>query len=415
MTHPAKNIRGRCLALQETPTHLRVEIGTFNGSETIEAPRSAPCSIGDWVSWDGRTLQTLTRNRTSGKLRLRDRILDPRRLHAVRVRNQVEGGIRSFFAGQGFLETRTPLLVASPGMEPHIRPFELKSRREGERSFLPTSPEFAMKKLLSAGLEKIFQISPVFRNEPYSSTHHPEFTMLEWYRAFADLETIMADTERLVETLAIAVFGKPEIRFDGKSIDVRAPWPRLRIRDLFRTHLGIDVGTADAGALAERCLSVGVQASAQEPWDDLYFKLWLNAIEPKLPEDRAVIVHGYPASQAALSVVETDPRDGTRWAKRFEAYAAGFELGNAFEELTDPVEQRARFVEDMKLRKAIYGESFPESPIDEEFLLALEEGLPPSGGIAVGVDRLVMLFSGEREIERTQWLPAHSPDFQAAD
>lgn len=323
------------------------------------------------------------------------------------MRSRVEAGIREFFGARDFLETRTPLLVPSPGMETHIRPFEVrawaKSENEPQR-FLPTSPEFAMKRLLVGGLERIFQISPAFRDEPRSPHHRPEFTMLEWYRAYAGYEEIMRDTEELVEHLAREICGKPSISFEGREISVAAPWPRLRVRDLFSEHAGVDlVAASTPEALSEECRRLGLNPSPSDTWDDLYFRIWLNVIEPRLPSDRAVLVTRYPASQAALSVIDSDP-DGSRWARRFEAYAGGLELGNAFEELTDPVEQRRRFVQDMQARARAYGDEFPPSPIDEGFLAALEEGMPPAGGIAMGVDRLVMLVAGESEIDYTFWL-----------
>lgn len=422
MTQP-KILRGRCTAFASESDGTQVFIDVPGEASDFFAPQShrltfkgkhPPCQIGDWVEIVDDQLRVLARNRTNGRLRLREQILDPRRRHAVKTRVRVERCIRDFFESRDFLETRTPLLVASPGMETHIRPFELVSRRTNRRSFLPTSPEFALKKLLSAGLPRIFQIAAAFRNEPYSSTHHPEFTLLEWYRAFADMNAIMRDTEELIESIARTLNGAPIVRFNEKWIDVKTPWPRLRIRDLFQKELRIDIGRSDSIELASVCRSKGLTANANEPWDDLYFKLWLNFIEPTLPADRAVFVYGYPQSQAALSVVETHA-DGTAWARRFEAYAGGIELCNAFEELTDPDEQRRRFIKDMELRRSIYGSEFPENPIDEEFLLALREGLPPSGGNAVGVDRLVMLFSGEQDIERTQWLPSISPDFDLSN
>jgi lysyl-tRNA synthetase class 2 len=341
-----------------------------------------------------------------------DRTLDPRRLRALDIRTRVEGGIRAFFAKRGFRETRTPLLVPSPGMEPHIRPFQaIRPAANPEapapklaRAFLPTSPEFAMKRLLVGGLERIFQICPAFRDEPEASTHRPEFTMLEWYRAYAGYEDIMKDTEELIAELATAIHGRPELTFAGRAISVATPWPRLRVRDLFMEHAGVDlVRSNDSASLARECARLGVGGTADETWDDLYFRIWLNVIEPRLPADRAVLVMRYPESQAALAVVDADA-DGSRWARRFEAYAGGLELGNAFEELTDPREQRRRFVKDMELRERVYGPDFPKSPMDEEFLEALAEGMPPSGGIAVGVDRLVMLLGDEPEIDYTFWL-----------
>ena len=335
----------------------------------------------------------------------RQRVQDPRRQHAMKIRTQTEDGIREFFRSQGFTETRTPLLVPSPGMEPHIRPFKVEAYGRAEEAyFLPTSPEFAMKRLLVGGLEKIFQICPSFRSEPRSVTHHPEFTMLEWYRTQAGDKEIQNDVERLFEFLAIQIHGSPHIPYRGRRISVAAPWPRLRVRDLFVEHAGVDlVASADSQQLAADCRRLGIGTDPTDTWDDLYFKIWLNLIEPRLPDNQAVIVTRYPASQAALAVVDQDP-DGSLWARRFEVYAGGLELGNAFQELTDPVEQRRRFEKDMHLRAQIYGSDFPKTPLDEGFLQALKEGLPPSGGIAMGVDRIVMLLADEPEIDYTVWI-----------
>ena len=298
-----------------------------------------------------------------------------------------------------FLLDIRPLQVASWSKE-RDRP---QSPEDAGPRFLPTSPEFAMKRLLAGGLERIFQICPAFRDEPRSSTHLPEFTLLEWYRAWAGYEDIMKDTEELFEHLARKIHGSPEIPFQGRSISVRTPWPRLKVRDLFLER-GVDlVRLASRDDLAERCRSLGHTVAAEDTWNDIYFRIWLNEIEPRLPADRAVFVTRYPASQAALAVVDSDP-DGSRWARRFELYAGGIELGNAFEELTDPGEQRRRFARDMEARARAYGPDFPACPVDEGFLGALAEGIPPSGGIAIGVDRMVMLYADEPEIGLTFWL-----------
>jgi len=394
--------KGRITALRHYDRSTEVHLRSETELTALQIARDETLQVGDLVEIGQGKARVLTRTRRPGENRFADHVLDPRRIHAVRIRSQVEQGIRDFFLARGFLETRTPLLVPCPGMEIHIRPFRLETG-----AHLPTSPEFAMKRLLVGGLEKIFQICPSFRYEPLSTTHHPEFTMLEWYRAYSDVAAIQADTEALVESLALRIHGKPEIHFQGRTISVSVPWPRLRVRDLY-TNLGVDlVAAATPSELAKHCTSLGLITSPTDTWDDLYFRIWLNLIEPNLPADRAVFVERYPKSQAALAVLDTDP-DGSVWAKRFEFYIAGLELGNAFEELTDADEQRARFERDMRERTVIYGKAFPASPLDEDFLEALEEGLPPSGGIAVGVDRLVMLFADEPEIEKTVWLPSYA-------
>ena len=389
---------GRCVGWNPATGELKVR--NRDGEKTVRISASSQIQIGAIVESDPRngTARVLTPNLTPNSHEsLMDQILNPRRIKGVEARRKVEGAIRDFFLSQEFIETRTPLLVPSPGMETHIRPFRLESG-----SYLPTSPEFAMKRLLVGGLEKIFQICPAFRLEPSSTTHRPEFTLLEWYRAYAGYEDIMRDTEELFAFTARKIFGKPAIFFQGREISVAPPWPRLRVRDLFKEWVGVDLLTSN---LFDECKRLGVGGDNKDTWDDLYFRIWLNCIEPRLPSDRAVFVTRYPASQSALAVIDNDP-DGSKWARRFEVYAGGLELGNAFEELTDPVEQRRRFVADMELRSQIYGPSFPKSPIDEGFLRALEEGMPPSGGIAMGVDRMVMLFGDEPDIDYTFWLPS---------
>lgn len=328
----------------------------------------------------------------------RSQIQDPRRQKALKVRQQVERGIRNFFDQCGFQEVRTPLLVSSPGMEVHIRPFRLESG-----DYLPTSPEFAMKKLLAGGLQKIYQICPAFRLEPKSLTHLPEFTLLEWYEAGASTSDLMVRFETLVETLSKSIHGDSKFKFKGRMVDVTTPWERVSVQELFLKFAEVDL-TEDPSRLVEHVKRLGLNYSQTDSWDDLFFRIWLEKIEPKLPLDRAVFVHSYPPSQCALAKIIKD-ENGHPWADRFEPFVSGLEIGNAFGELTDPKEQRKRFEKDMKTRAEIYGESFPPSPIDEEFMRALTEGLPSASGIAVGVDRLIMALADEPDISYTFWLP----------
>lgn len=432
-------IRGRCTRIEKSAgIPLAGEVSSWDviltgmqGDRSVQVKGAGtvpPCRIGDIVAFHpsvpetavpetatpgyaggastaSGTLEVLTATHTPGSLSWMKRTLDPRRRHALAVRAETEAGIREFFSTAGFLETPTPTLVPCPGMEIHIRPFQTTSG-----AYLPTSPEFAMKRLLVGGLEKIFQLTKSFRSEPNSKTHHPEFTMLEWYRAYAGFREIMLDTENLVEFLARKILGRPEIDFAGQKISVKAPWKRVTVAELFREHVDLELNeNTPREVLSAKAKSRGHTHPEDATWDDLFFLLFLNEIEPRLPKDEAVIVSHYPPSQAALSVVEVNEK-GERWARRFEFYIAGLELGNAFEELTDATEQRKRFVADMHEREKIYGPEFPKNPLDEDFLSALEEGMPPAGGIAVGVDRLVMLLSGETEIDRTLWLPSFVSD-----
>jgi elongation factor P--(R)-beta-lysine ligase len=368
--------RGRIVALAPGEVVLHGE-----GGVTRVAVRDlGEAQVGDLVVVEDARVRVATRGRSADPGAAQRRLLAPRRLRAMAIRAQVEDGVRAFFRGRGFREVRTPCLVDCPGMEPHIVPFQV-----GTAGWLQTSPEFAMKRLLSGGLERIFQVAPVFRDEPDAPTHRREFTMLEWYRAWAGEDDIQRDVEELVHALALAVHGRPALPWRGGTVDVSLPWPRLTTEELFRQHAGVELLADD---LRAACARLGLATAEGDSWDDLYFRIWLAVIEPALPA-RGILVTRYPASQAALAVV-----DGP-WARRFEVYAGGLELGNAFEELTDPAEQRRRFEE---------GRRDPGPPMPEAFLAALEDGMPPSGGIAVGLDRLVMLLAGEDDIGYTSWL-----------
>ena len=361
-------------------------------------------SVGDWVECNPHagTVSILTKNK-KGSLTHWSRMTDARRLKALGTRSQVELLTRIFFAQSEYVEVRTPTLVQSPGMEPHIRPFQLTGG-----AFIPTSPEFAIKKIMSGGFTRVFEIKNCFRDEPVSPIHSPEFTMLEFYRSFCSLDAFMMDVESWISSVTQEIYQQDSFTYQGKTISASEPWPRLSTRQLFLEHTGIELGhCTDVQAFKEFCRSKELPFSEAASWDDLYFLIWLNEIEPKLPQDRFFFVTEYPPSQAALATI-SQKSDGTRWADRFEIYCAGIELGNAFRELTDPTEQRARFIQDQKTRRAVYGNTMPESPIDEDFLLALEEGLPPSCGIAVGFDRLVMLLADEPELDRTLWLSSRS-------
>lgn len=378
--------RGRLVLNEGEVLRLHSE----RGVETVAL--AAPCDArpGDLVVVEDGRARVVVAGRGSDPGARQRRTLDARRLRAMDVRARVEEGIRGFFRGRGFREVHTPALVPSPGMEPHIKPFAV-----GDAGFLHTSPELAMKRLLAGGLEKIFQLCPVFRDEPDAPAHRREFTMLEWYRAWAGMAEIMVDTEELVARLAVAIHGKPET---PGGVDVSLPWPRFTVRELFLEHTGVDLGRDD---LRTACARHGLHVDAGDGWDELMLRLWLARVEPALPAKRAVFVTRYPASQAALAVIDEDP-DGTRWARRFEVYAGGHELANAFEELTDPVEQRRRFTADLELRAQAHPD-WPASPMPEAFLAALEDGMPPSGGIALGVDRLAMLLAGEDDITWVTW------------
>ena len=311
------------------------------------------------------------------------------RLDRLAARSAAMAALRRFFAERDFLEVETPLLVPSPGLEIHLDAVTAGG------GYLITSPEYQMKRLLAAGFERIYQVCKCFRAGERGPHHAAEFTMVEWYRGFAELDAIARDTEELVASVVTAVTGSPVARVAGRAIDVAPPWPRLTVRDAMRRWAGVEVaGDEPAAALVAAVRAAGIAVADGTAWDDAFFAAFLARVEPQLAAlDRPVVLEDWPAPLAALA--RRAPRD-PRTALRFEAYVGGIELANAFGELTDPAEQRARFEHDQATRRA---RGKPVYPIDDRLLAALAEGLPPSAGIALGVDRLIMLATGAATID----------------
>lgn len=312
------------------------------------------------------------------------------RLAALAARARALAALRAFFADRDFLEVETPLLVPSPGLEIHL---DAVTAGDG---FLITSPEYQMKRLLAAGFERIYQVCKCFRAGEHGPHHASEFTMVEWYRAFAELDAIVRDTEELVAHVVRAVHGQPIARVGARSIDVTPPWPRTSVREAMQRWAGIAVdGDEPAAALVAKVRAAGIDVADDTAWDDAFFAAFLARVEPAIAAlDRPLILEDWPAPLAALA---SRHPDDPRIALRFEAYVGGLELANAFGELTDPVEQRARFEDDQRIRRARGRAVYP---IDEKLLAALGEGLPPSAGIALGFDRLVMLATGAPTIDQ---------------
>ena len=322
------------------------------------------------------------------------------------VREQVFDGIRSFFKNDGFHEVETPLMVKHPGTEPYLEVFETELIEAGQKkqSFLLTSPEYAMKKLVAAGLGNIFQICKSFRNgEGLSERHNPEFTILEWYRVNADYTDIMVDFENLLRYLNKEINGEEKyLTYQGKKYDLSSPFIRISVAEAFEKYLNISKeDLLSKEILKEVAKSKGYEVNEYTGWESIYNQLFLNEIEPKIDsKERPVILYDYPASQAALSKKK---QDDPSFAERFEVYLAGLELGNAFSELTDATEQKKRFEEELALRKEL-GKT--EYQLDQDYINALESGLPETGGIAVGVDRLVMLIADVTDIRDVTFFPS---------
>jgi lysyl-tRNA synthetase class 2 len=310
------------------------------------------------------------------------------RMAALHARAIALRALRELFDAREFVEVETPLIVPSPGLEIHL---DAIAAGDG---WLITSPEYQMKRLLAGGFERIYQVCKCFRGNEHGPHHAGEFTMVEWYRAFAGLDEIIADTEQLVHGVVRAVSGDSFARVGGRAIDVTPPWPRLTVRDAMARFAGVVVrGDESAAQLAAAVRAAGIDVASDAAWDDAFFAAFLARVDPALAAlDHPVILCDWPAPLAALA--QRSPADPAI-AQRFEAYVGGLELANAFGELTDPVEQRARFGEDLATRAA---RGRPQYPLDEKLLAALAEGLPPSAGIALGFDRLVMLATGAADI-----------------
>ena len=323
------------------------------------------------------------------------------------ARSRIVRAIRRWFEDRDFVEVEAAALQVSPGNEAHLHAFSTElTGPDGQtrRLYLHTSPEFACKKLLAAGERRIFDIARVWRNRERGPLHHPEFTLLEWYRAEAPYETLMADGAALM-ALAAETTGAKAFSFRGHICDPFAEPERITLAEAFERFAGIDLlasvdrgGGTDRGALAAAAAGAGIRVAKDDTWADVFSRVLVAKIEPRLGIGRPTILCEYPAAEAALARPKAaDPRV----AERFELYACGVELANAFGELTDADEQCRRFQAEMAEKARLYGESYP---IDEDFLAALGQ-MPEASGAALGLDRLVMLASGAQHIEQVIWTP----------
>lgn len=320
------------------------------------------------------------------------------RFELLKLRSAFLQAIRRFFVERGFIELDVPTLVVSTGMEPHIEPFftELQSR-EGRRKrvVLHTSPELALKKMLVAGYERVFYLGHVFRNEEFSPLHQPEFTMLEWYRAFEDYTALMSDCQDLFRYLQeqLAPHWAELWRKDDFLL---REWEMVDLPEAFQQRFGVDladISENQKNVLVDLARKCGI-SEVDESWeiDDLFFLLFMKEMEPFLGQSAPAIVKDYPVWIASLA---RRKKGVPNLVERFEVYAGGLELANAFTELNDPSEQRVRMLADWQKRQRL-GKS--RLVLDEEFLEALRIGMPPCAGIALGMDRLLMLCSGSRMI-----------------
>ena len=337
----------------------------------------------------------------------------PLRDHADRrpillARMRIKTALREYFSQHGFLEVETPTLTVSPGNETHLHAFTTDLVRPGgahERRYLRTSPEFACKKLLAAGEQRIVEFACSFRNRERGALHYPEFTLVEWYRAGEPYDALMEDCGAIL-ALAAEITGSRRFSFRERSLDPFAQPARLTVVDAFARYAGMDLEALlppnPTASFAAAAGASGVRVADDDSWGDIFSRVLVERIEPQLGMERATILYEYPLVQSPLA--RTSVRD-RRLAERFELYACGIELANGCGELIDASEQRARLEEQMRQKEAIYGHRYP---IDEDFLAALA-AMPPASGCALGFDRLVMLATGATSINQVLWVTDSTP------
>jgi elongation factor P--(R)-beta-lysine ligase len=325
----------------------------------------------------------------------------------LRARGRIKAAIRRRFEDDGFVEVECGALQISPGNEAHLHAFATEFVAPSgarERFYLHTSPEFASKKLLAAGEQRIFDFARVFRNRERGALHAPEFTMLEWYRAQETYDAVVEDCLSILR-LAANTAEAGEFAYRDRRCDPRREAERVTVAEAFHAFAGIDLlatleanGTGDREALAGGARKAGIDVAGDDNWSDIFSKVLVEKVEPRLGNGCPTVLYEYPRCEAALA--RATPRD-PRVAERFELYVCGVELANGFGELTDAAEQRRRFELEMDEKQRIYGERYP---VDEDFLAALGE-MPSASGVALGFDRLVMLAVGARKIDDVIWTP----------
>ncbi len=313
------------------------------------------------------------------------------------IRSQVIAGIRHFLNKRGFIEVETPVLQPSAGGA-LAQPFTTHHHALDRDLYLRIALELYLKRLIVGGFDKVYELGRTFRNEGLSTKHNPEFTMLESYQAYADYNEVMAMLEEMVPEIAREALGSQSVRFGEETIDFTPPWPRLDLRQTIEKHSGIDYARyPDAESLGKAMKEIGAEVDPNKDRGRLIDELISAFVEPKLIQPTFLV--DYPIEMSPLAKTKPDD-DGT--VERFEAFAGGMEIANAFTELNDPQEQRQRFVKQLDKRQ---GDDEEKWTIDEDYLLALEYGMPPTGGLGVGIDRLVMLLTGQQSIRQVILFP----------
>lgn len=324
-------------------------------------------------------------------------------IEIIKKTNQINDTIREFFNKREYLEVYTPILVAHPGMEPYLTPFETVAKNTQNQSFpayLITSPEYSMKKLLAGGLSKIYQITPCFRNEEnFGGRHNLEFLMLEWYQTNANYKTIMTEMAELLQSISQKLFNSLKFTYQNTEIDL-SQVEYLSVKEAMLKFAQVDIDECrDLAEIQKITQKKGYKLDANAPWDDHFFAIFLNEVEPFLGQGKLTFLYDYPKSMAALAKIKND---NDWYAERFEAYINGLELANGFSELLNAEEQLARLEEEQAFRVSL-GKT--KIAIDQDFIEALRSEIPPSGGVALGVSRLAMLFLNKKDINEVLLFP----------
>lgn len=322
----------------------------------------------------------------------------------IKTMNTIKNVIRNYFNQKDYLEVYTPIVVAKSGMEPYLTPFKTQVydvKKQKYNGYLITSPEYSMKKLLAGGLKKIYQITPCFRNnEDFGHSHNPEFEMLEWYKSPGDYRDIMKEMAELLQKISMKLFSKLEFEYQGKIIDLNKV-EYITVAEAMKKYANVDLEVNwELSAIKKTVQDKGYDIGNLEEWDDYFFIIFLNEVEPKLGQGKLTFLYDYPCSMAALAKKKSN---NEKYAERFEAYIAGLELANGFSELLDAVEQLKRFKEEQKLRQKLGKEKLE---IDADLIKALSENISPTGGVALGLSRLQMLFLDLDDLNDVLLFPA---------
>jgi lysyl-tRNA synthetase class 2 len=434
-THPLVSVAGRIMArrgmgkisfldLHDGSGKIQVLFGDVLNKDLVEL--SKELDIGDIIGATGRLFRTKSGEPTVAAsefsllsksleplpekwhglsdvdIRYRQRYLDlisnPGVKDTFRIRSQIIAGVRNFLNERGFLEVETPVLQPSAGGA-LARPFVTHHNALDQDFFLRIALELHLKRLIVGGFDKVYEIGRIFRNEGIDAQHSPEFTMLESYEAYADYNDVMTMVEEMVFAASQRVLGTTQIKYGNHDIDLKTPWRRLTLREAVLEYSGIDfVKYPTADGLREKMRSSNIEADPKQNWAKLVDELLSTCVKPKLIQPTFLV--DYPVSMSPLA--KNKPGE-ERVVERFQAFVAGeLEIANAYTELNDPIEQRERFLEQLKDRPA---EGEEKWSIDEDFLTALEHGMPPTGGLGVGIDRLVMLLTNQSSIREVILFP----------